>query len=279
MTGPAIWVSGSGQYRVIIEADTFCAGLDTAFLQVEFFPKPQALLLPVGDTTLCASDSLRLEARGGSVIEWLKNNQSFASPINPIYVREAGIYRAVIEGYNGCTARDTSAAIALKLKYPPSAFSLGKDTSLKRGEGLTLRVPTTENNWVWEPGGETSPSLTITKAGRYILKIYNNCGEANDTLLVTYKEEETIPDVFIPNVLTPNQDGINDEFGVEFSVAPVFYRLSIFDRWGKVVFRSGSPSERWKAVECVSGVYTYVVEYELPNFLPTQRKGSVTLLR
>jgi gliding motility-associated-like protein len=279
VAAPAIRVTRSGKYSAIIEADTFCAGRDTASLRVEFFPKPQAQLLPAQDTTLCASDSLRLEAKGGSVIEWLQNSLPLAASINPIYVREAGFYQAVIEGNNGCTARDTSAAVTLKLEYPPSAFSLGKDTLLRQGESLVLRVPTTDNNWVWEPGGETTAFLTVTRAGKYILKIYNNCGETKDTLLVTYKEEEAIADVFIPNILTPNQDGINDEFGVEFSIAPVFFRLSIFDRWGKAVFQSQSPSERWKALDCASGVYVYVLEYELPNFPRAQRKGSLTLLR
>ena len=44
-------------------------------------------------------------------------------------------------------------------------------------------------------------------------------------------------DVFIPNVFTPNEDGVNDRFTV-FSTPEIkeIQRLRIFDRWGQMVY-------------------------------------------
>lgn len=52
--------------------------------------------------------------------------------------------------------------------------------------------------------------------------------------------------VFVPNVFTPNGDGVNDEFRPEFGCSIDQYHLRVFNRWGILVFESKDPSTGWE---------------------------------
>ncbi|MCS7161783.1 MAG: gliding motility-associated C-terminal domain-containing protein [Bacteroidia bacterium] len=86
----------------------------------------------------------------------------------------------------------------------------------------------------------------------------------------------------IPNVFTPNGDGIND-FLAPYNLSGIArWRLSIWDRWGQLVFQGGW-QEPWRGQEAVEGTYFYLLELHLFHGdgppLTFQRAGSVTLLR
>ena len=93
---------------------------------------------------------------------------------------------------------------------------------------------------------------------------------------------EVIPPVsiFIPSAFTPNDDGINDSFGVK-GEGIQNYQMLIYDRWGQVIYSSSNPHEHWdgkynnEPVE--NGVYVY--EVFAKGFGKHPKTGSVTLLR
>ena len=72
-----------------------------------------------------------------------------------------------------------------------------------------------------------------------------------------------IPNYVIPDVITPNGDGLNDQFYVEFDRYPQRYELLIFDQLNRLVFRSEDPRESWKAqcyqTPCPAGLYRVVL--------------------
>jgi len=85
-------------------------------------------------------------------------------------------------------------------------------------------------------------------------------------------------EINIPNVFSPNGDGINDYFLVEYSGDELFY-LVIYDRWGVKCFETNNSQQGWdgrdlngKAVS--EGVYFYSVEMGKRKDI-----GSFTLLR
>jgi gliding motility-associated-like protein len=94
----------------------------------------------------------------------------------------------------------------------------------------------------------------------------------------------------LPNVFTPNGDQYNDFFtpfpetvgGVES------INISIFNRWGRVVFETTDPMINWDGkhyksnTECPEGTYFYICDiYEktLNGLEQKSIQGSVTLLR
>ena len=99
---------------------------------------------------------------------------------------------------------------------------------------------------------------------------------------VEHKEDEFLP----PNFISPNGDNKNDFFamvkedeitGELVSILPgdnctgVFEGISIFNRWGKSVYHSGSRDFRWFPDE-TTGIYYYFLKYSNKEY-----KGTITI--
>jgi gliding motility-associated-like protein len=84
------------------------------------------------------------------------------------------------------------------------------------------------------------------------------------------------------NVITPNQDGRNDNFIV--NCADVFSNtLTIFNRWGELVFQTENYDNTWEGRDLdgndvPEGGYFYIFEYE-DTGVTRQVKGSLTVIR
>jgi gliding motility-associated-like protein len=92
----------------------------------------------------------------------------------------------------------------------------------------------------------------------------------------------------LPNVFTPNGDGVNDFF-MPFPYDYVeSINMHIYNRWGELVFKTTNPDVLWDGTSqftkqpCAAGVYFYVCdvnEYTLNGIRTRHLNGSVTLLR
>jgi gliding motility-associated-like protein len=74
--------------------------------------------------------------------------------------------------------------------------------------------------------------------------------------------------VFIPDYLTPNGDGLNDELRIEIG-GTAEYSLIVFDLNGRQVFVSNDPSVSWNGKsgirECEAGYYNLILSYKLKD--------------
>jgi len=89
--------------------------------------------------------------------------------------------------------------------------------------------------------------------------------------------EKISNNLFIPNVFTPNQDGINDVFSIQSLELYPGSTLKIFDRWGNIIYRSLNYQNDWSGGEQMEGEYFYILE--LNNQSRIIFKGQLTLLR
>ncbi len=65
-------------------------------------------------------------------------------------------------------------------------------------------------------------------------------------------------DVFIPNAVTPNHDGVNDMFyAVTDPECWVRWELSVYNRWGQLVWYSDNPDDYWELSDVSDGSYVY----------------------
>ena len=86
------------------------------------------------------------------------------------------------------------------------------------------------------------------------------------------------PDLFIPNVFSPNGDGVNDEFRVNYTGNQAF-TMQVFDRWGVLTYSSLNKTQGWKGdnlqgLPVSDGIYYYLVKTGDREF-----SGAVTLVR
>ncbi|MES2760564.1 MAG: gliding motility-associated C-terminal domain-containing protein [Bacteroidota bacterium] len=127
------------------------------------------------------------------------------------------------------------------------------------------------SQWSWNFGdGSTStsqdPSHTYSGSGTYtvVLNVTNSTGCSNSAVQVI----EIMDDIIVPNVITPNGDGINDLFTIKTSGLKD-YQLNIFNRWGTKVFSSSSANAHWDGKingnTVPDGVYFYILNASTSN--------------
>jgi gliding motility-associated-like protein len=87
------------------------------------------------------------------------------------------------------------------------------------------------------------------------------------------------------NAISPNGDGKNDVWEIKIGNT-LYYRVSIFDRNGQMVFETDQPDKFWNGahfktgVDCESGTYSYVIEYQyVKNEKPKVKRGIINLFR
>jgi gliding motility-associated-like protein len=92
-------------------------------------------------------------------------------------------------------------------------------------------------------------------AGIYHVTI--SMGSTSTTYAVTITDSVCTP-FRVPNVITPNGDGKNDDFviaGLETGT-----KLTIYNRWGAVVYASNNYNNDWDGKNVADGVYFYVLD-------------------
>jgi gliding motility-associated-like protein len=89
-------------------------------------------------------------------------------------------------------------------------------------------------------------------------------------------------EVFVPDIFTPNGDGTNDNFIVKGRYVNT-YSISIFSRWGEVVYASTDMAVGWNGsnnfVYAPEGAYTYKIVATDINNKEFTKTGTVTLTR
>ena len=109
----------------------------------------------------------------------------------------------------------------------------------------------------------------------------NNC---NDTLRTIIVIDDLIqPSVVMPNIFTPNADGVNDFF---FPVMKYFKEMTclVYDRWGVLVYEFKDINDKWngenmKGKDISNGTYFYIFNGEDLNGKKYLLKGYLQLIR
>ena len=90
-------------------------------------------------------------------------------------------------------------------------------------------------------------------------------------------------EIYVPNVFTPNNDGINESFNPISVCNFEHYELLIYNRWGNEIIATNNQQLKWdgkyKGFECTDGVYFYVLTYKFPNEPMNIKTGTITILR
>lgn len=104
----------------------------------------------------------------------------------------------------------------------------------------------------------------------------------SEALLTVHGGDCLTPIVFAPNVFSPNQDGLHDRFEVTFRNAESIEELSIYDRWGNLLWQT-SGDIYWdgqaRGRPAAPGVYLYVLKVKRKDGQYVRLSGSTTVVR
>jgi len=177
---------------------------------------------------------------------------------------------------NGCKVRDT---IKLVPK-PKPVVSLGIDTTICRYRPVVLSTGSASyDSYLWSTG-ETTPSILVNQTGTYYITVTQNSCEASDTIQVTSGGD---CDIYIPSAFTPNNDNLNDNFGVIDNVTLKYYSMQIYSKWGELIFTSDDVSKKWdgtfKGKKMPNGSYLWMLNYTNIRGRKFYEQGMVMLIR
>jgi gliding motility-associated-like protein len=266
-TTPSLEVTLQGWYKVTVDNDV-CAITDSVRVDVNDFPRVS--LGP--DRVICEEGAIRIgisENQPGYTYQW--NTGEVSSMIS---IEETGDYRLVVQ-HGRCASEDIVSFLFAPITLPsfPNTFNL------EFGEALEAYSPGSNIDvWNWDFGDgnhyvSSHPfiSHTYTEAGTYAVQLLaknqHGCQEKS-TFQVTLPLH-----LFIPNIITPNGDNLNDVFEIQYNGAETKV-VRIVDRWGRQVFVSAGCALSWDGGNVSSGVYYYVV-----NLGKAVYKGSLHVVR
>ncbi|MCH7411310.1 HYR domain-containing protein, partial [Belliella sp. DSM 111904] len=120
--------------------------------------------------------------------------------------------------------------------------------------------------------GRSSFNITIS--------VLDRDGNVMEKSFVIHRIRPSIGDIEITNSFTPNQDGVNDSWGVPELMYYSGVRIQIFERSGRLLFITKNPKERWDGTyngkEMAIGTYYWTVEVGETGEI---RRGMLNLMR
>jgi len=98
------------------------------------------------------------------------------------------------------------------------------------------------------------------QVGNNIFKVVTTNGvDTSESNYATCFQPEP-PIIVVPNVMTPNGDGMNDIFEIRYIDLYDVKKLTIYNRWGTIVYQSEDYQNDWDGGNVSDGVYFYVLE-------------------
>jgi len=224
------------------------------------------------DTILCDKDTLLIHLPfKKSTIQWQDGSND-----SLYYISQSGIYTVAIDSA-GCIEKDTIEVISIPspTQMPPEFLEICN------GEFLQLSAEA-GFSYYWSIGS-TAQSIAISDSNIYFVDVFNQCDTVQNSFYV--KSHDCSCMMAVPNVFTPNGDGLNDYFYPVISCIYDEYHLVIFNRWGKLLYETNNQNDKWDGRylgnEVPQGVYFYHIDYRQPynGGKKAQRSGSITLYR
>ena len=162
-----------------VEATNIC-GVDRDTLCLSYETRPQLSL--GADTTLCENDTLLLDAFWpNATYRWQDGSSG-----SDFTVTQAGTYHVLVS-LQACEARDT-----VQIDYRPlPRVDLGGDQLVCDQPEYILTANFAPASYRWSDGS-TEQSLTATITGLYAVQVRNSCGEASDSVMLTFEQSPEV---------------------------------------------------------------------------------------
>lgn len=273
-------------------------------------PAPLGLTIQ-GDTTICADAPLSLvaEANGtatpGTYIWVLPNEETVAGAELALSSPLPGSYTVIFMDEQSCNivSKRTQISVAEETLNPNIVATLSDGTlltsnaTLNAGSILVLSVTNLpggqqyqyewEGNFTPSEGDESTLTVTVPSNSdqgneplRYQVTITPESPGCPVTLTVALNRVQG--DYAIPEMITPNGDGTNDNFRLFYQGLVENFQLIIFNRWGQEVFSTDDSERAWDGTvdgeAQNSDVYLYIMAFDLEG-VRVEEEGSFSLIR
>ncbi|MFK7757347.1 MAG: gliding motility-associated C-terminal domain-containing protein, partial [Flavobacteriales bacterium] len=267
------YVAAENHFIDSLQSFNGCDSLIYTFIE---YVDPGALL--PSEVEICEDQSFMASMEGfsnGFDILWSTGSTSEFETLS-----DEGLHWVDISSEN-CNASDS-----IYIHVHEYLISPELESEICMGYNLTLLIDEPDATIEW-PDQSEGKFYTVSAPGFYTASAINACG----TFFYNYSLEEVDCNckIYIPNAFTADGDALNEQFTVVNDCDFESYELSIFNRWGQVVFTTIDPNKSWNGSHMggdylvPDGIYTYMIKYSSRdpenNVYSNNLYGSVTIIR
>gem|GEM_PF-6602586 len=275
-----------GNYMVnfiIYDSTSLCSNTDSIELVIQPTPNP---IIEVDTNQLCLPDrfnffNLTTDTFSQATWDFGDGNISNESLITDHAYTEPGCYDVTLTltAENGCIGETVFEDIVCAYNYPNATFIIDNPTQYVNTNSFEFsNLSSDAHTYEWDFGDGTlsnsvNPTHTYTglNTGFYSVNLiaYNEVGCSDEAFNTIQLIEEL--SVYVPNCITPNNDGTNDVFLpiIDAGIDPQSYHLFIFNRWGEIMFESMNKDIGWDGTYggniVKDGVYTWKINFNSPD--------------
>ena len=304
--------AGQGPYLVSPDEPTsytltvtdICMNALSANVDVDLYENPEVVLpdeLISGCSPLNVNLFDSLNTGPGYTHKWIFSDSTslFGNPAN-LALEDPGVYQVtlVVTNPEGCSAASGNTLPVEVYPLPSAYFGASTwSTGIDQSEIHFTDQSTGSVYSVWDIDNDTFENqteldYTFTDTGYFAVRltVENEFG-CRDSVLnwVTITIDHTVE---IPNAFTPGDKGadpfydphsLSNSVFYPFAEYVVDYKMSVFNRWGELIFESSEKEKGWNGTyrdePCPQDVYVYKVDLVYADGEKVTRVGDVTLFR
>ncbi len=279
---PTISTTTSGTYQVIV-TNTVNGCSATQNVNIGF---DNNLLLTVnGNTLVCQGSNIVINASGANTYTWTDGTNTYTT--SALNIPATGNVTYTLVGQTGACVTSTVIGISVS----PSinvAVSVSPNNSITIGDQVQLNA-TGASNYSWTPiTGLDNPTSPSPIANPVITTTYcvigiDNSGVCSDSACLRIYVDTRCPELFVPNVFSPNKDNMNDKLCVRGTKCVKEFQFVIFDRWGEKVFETTDVNACWdgtyKGKDMSGATFVYYIKGITLDDKPIDKKGNITIVK
>jgi hypothetical protein len=178
----------AGDYAVVVTDS--CGSNTSNTITVTVGSAPNAIITASGSTSICAGNSVTLNANTGSDLnyQWQLNGSNISGATFSAYsATSAGNYSAIIS--NICGSSSSNVISVTVTSSPSASITASGSTSICAGNSVTLNANTGSGlSYQWQLNGSNLNGATLstydaTSAGNYSVVVSNTCGSSTSNVI------------------------------------------------------------------------------------------------
>ncbi|MBP6755932.1 MAG: gliding motility-associated C-terminal domain-containing protein [Bacteroidia bacterium] len=286
-TGSSIIVNSAGTYYVEIDyascTDSNSKSNSVTVTQVSGTVLP--ITSSLGNPFCSGGVATTLTSASGNTYQWYKENVKIEGATENTYqTNQSGTYSVSID-YGNC---QSNSVINLEAYQIESSINIASTSTLVSGETKTVVATSNAINPTYEwyqndvlISGATSNTYDVTIEGTYKVIVTQNSGciiQDEIPFVVNPVVDSNV--TTIPNLISPNNDGINDTWVIpqEYAVGNNAEVL-LMDSNGEIVLKTNDYLNNWPEAALdfknINPVYYYIITTQDKKV----KKGSITIVK
>jgi gliding motility-associated-like protein len=244
------------------------------------------------EANICAGKDIQLKVTGAATYKW-EPSYALDNDTSATVLAKPGVttaYTVIGSDAKGCF-KDT-ASISVKVFGQPVVTAC-EDKKLLAGSDVILSAVFSNDvvESYWSPTDNTARydvNAILVKpkeTTEYTVKVKNAGGctaEDRVSVFVTCNSNN----VFVPNLFSPNNDGVNDFFYPRGTGLLNVRSMRVYNRWGETVFEkknfnANDPISGWngmyRGIKLTADVFVYIMDVVCENNNVMSIKGNITL--